>query len=118
MEPTGGGSGGGVARWRRQLAAVLEVLAVLVGGGLLARAVSNSVGLAGARALINAPGILLADEPTGNLDSKTGKTILHVLKGFHRGGQTILMVTHDSAIAAAADRILHLQDGRLTEGSP
>jgi len=67
-----------------------------------------------ARALMNGPEILLADEPTGNLDSKTGKTILNVLKDFNRRGQTILMVTHDSAIAGAADRVLHLRDGRLT----
>jgi len=66
-----------------------------------------------ARALMNRPRILLADEPTGNLDSKTGKKILGVLKDFNRGGQTILMVTHDTEIAAEADRILHLRDGRL-----
>ena len=68
-----------------------------------------------ARALMNSPHILLADEPTGNLDSKTGKTILNVLRSFNRQGQTILMVTHDSAIAAEADRVLHLKDGRLAK---
>ncbi len=66
-----------------------------------------------ARALINEPKILLADEPTGNLDSKTGRQILDLLKEFNKAGQTIVMVTHDSNLAAAATRILHLRDGRL-----
>ena len=68
-----------------------------------------------ARALMNEAKLILADEPTGNLDSKTGAKILHVLKQFHDAGQTILMVTHDAAIAAQADRVLHLKDGRLAE---
>jgi len=68
-----------------------------------------------ARALMNRPKFLLADEPTGNLDSRTGKQILQVLKTASRDiGQTVVMVTHDAAIAAAADRVLHLQDGKLT----
>jgi len=68
-----------------------------------------------ARALMNRPKILLADEPTGNLDSKAGREIIALLKAYNREGQTILMVTHDSDIAASADRILHLVDGRMTE---
>ena len=71
-----------------------------------------------ARALMNDPKILLADEPTGNLDSKTGEKIIGVLKDRHRRGQTILMVTHDASIAAQADRVLHLRDGRLKERGP
>jgi ABC-type lipoprotein export system ATPase subunit len=70
-----------------------------------------------ARALMNEPKLLLADEPTGNLDSKTGGKIIKVLKQFHDAGQTILMVTHDAAIAAQADRVLHLKDGKLAEKS-
>ena len=66
-----------------------------------------------ARALINSPKILLADEPTGNLDSKTGRRIMELLKTFNQAGQTIVMVTHDTDLAAAASRILHLRDGRL-----
>ena len=66
-----------------------------------------------ARALMNDPKVLLADEPTGNLDSKTGKRIMNVLKGFHERGQTILMVTHDATLARQTDRILHLRDGQL-----
>lgn len=66
-----------------------------------------------ARALINSPKILLADEPTGNLDSKTGRQIMKLLKTFNDAGQTIVMVTHDQNLAAAATRIIHLRDGRL-----
>ncbi|MFW6133692.1 MAG: ABC transporter ATP-binding protein [Planctomycetota bacterium] len=66
-----------------------------------------------ARALINRPKVVLADEPTGNLDSKTGDQIMEVLGEFHRQGQTLLMVTHDAHLADRAERILHLHDGRL-----
>jgi lipoprotein-releasing system ATP-binding protein len=66
-----------------------------------------------ARALVNGPGVLLADEPTGNLDSKTGQQIMNVLEDFNRRGQTLLMVTHDQALASRAHRIVHLRDGRL-----
>ncbi len=68
-----------------------------------------------ARALMNEPSILLADEPTGNLDSKTGAKIMKLLKRYNKKGQTILMVTHDSDIASQADRILHLVDGQMME---
>jgi len=70
-----------------------------------------------ARALINGPAVLLADEPTGNLDQQTGSQILDVLRWFHRHGQTIVMVTHDPQIAAAADRKVTLLSGRLRAGS-
>ena len=66
-----------------------------------------------ARALINQPDILLADEPTGNLDAQTGDQILGVLKEFHQGGQTIVMVTHDQRISHMADQTLTLQAGKL-----
>ncbi len=66
-----------------------------------------------ARALINQPDILLADEPTGNLDAQTGEQILDVLTQLHQGGQTIVMVTHDQRIARAADLTLTLQSGQL-----
>ncbi len=64
-----------------------------------------------ARALINEPKVLLADEPTGNLDSQTGSGILEVLSGLHQAGQTIVMVTHDERIAARAGRVIRLCDG-------
>ena len=66
-----------------------------------------------ARALINQPPVLLADEPTGNLDSKTGEGILGLLKALNGKGQTIVMVTHDSRVAAAAHRTVTLVDGRI-----
>jgi len=66
-----------------------------------------------ARALIQNPQLLLADEPTGNLDSKAGHAILELLQRLNRDGQTIVMVTHDPAIADLADRKLILQDGKL-----
>lgn len=66
-----------------------------------------------ARALINQPKVLLADEPTGNLDSQTGSGILEVLNALHRNGQTIVMVTHDERIAACAQRVIRLCDGKV-----
>ena len=67
-----------------------------------------------ARALINHPKIILADEPTGNLDLKTGKTILHLLKKLHKSHSTTLIIaTHDPEIARAAERIIKLEDGKI-----
>lgn len=66
-----------------------------------------------ARALINAPPLLLADEPTGNLDSRTGDGILEALKELNSEGQTIVMVTHDERIAEQAGRIIRLTDGKV-----
>jgi lipoprotein-releasing system ATP-binding protein len=66
-----------------------------------------------ARALINGPAVLLADEPTGNLDRKTGGQILEVLGKLHAAGQTIVMVTHDQEVAKRADRSLTLEGGKL-----
>jgi putative ABC transport system ATP-binding protein len=69
-----------------------------------------------ARALINHPAILLADEPTGNLDSKTGIEVLEVLKKLWNQGLTILMVTHDASVASYASRVLQMQDGVILDG--
>ncbi|NLF10503.1 MAG: ABC transporter ATP-binding protein [Anaerolineaceae bacterium] len=68
-----------------------------------------------ARALINDPTLLLADEPTGNLDSASGQGVLDILSECHERGQTILMVTHDPVAAARAQEVLFLHDGRLVE---
>jgi len=68
-----------------------------------------------ARALVNEPSLLLADEPTGNLDSKTGQEILSLFNKIHSQGNTIIMVTHDRDIAARAQRIIHLKDGRIVQ---
>ena len=66
-----------------------------------------------ARALVGAPKVLLADEPTGNLDSKNGEAVMELLRELHRNGSTIVMVTHDSRFARHADRTVHMFDGRI-----
>jgi putative ABC transport system ATP-binding protein len=68
-----------------------------------------------ARALAGDPSILLADEPTGNLDSQNGEQVMDLLRELHRGGATICMVTHDPRYAKYADREIHLFDGRIVE---
>jgi putative ABC transport system ATP-binding protein len=70
-----------------------------------------------ARALAGDPSILLADEPTGNLDSQNGEQVMDLLRELHRGGATICMVTHDPRYAKYADREIHLFDGRIVEES-
>ena len=70
-----------------------------------------------ARALGGKPAILLADEPTGNLDSKNGEAVMELLRELHREGATICMVTHDPRFARHADRQIHLFDGRIVEES-
>jgi len=68
-----------------------------------------------ARALAGKPSILLADEPTGNLDSKNGEAVMELLRELHREGATICMVTHDSRFARHSERTIHLFDGRIVE---
>jgi putative ABC transport system ATP-binding protein len=74
--------------------------------------------LAIARALANEPTIVLADEPTGALDSDGGQEVIELLRRLHAGGQTILLVTHDAAVADAAERVLKMLDGRIVPDSP
>jgi ABC-type lipoprotein export system ATPase subunit len=71
-----------------------------------------------ARALVNRPEILLADEPTGNLDSATGEAVLGLLRELHAEGLTIVVVTHNALLAGAAERLLTLADGRLAPDAP
>jgi putative ABC transport system ATP-binding protein len=66
-----------------------------------------------ARALVNNPSILLADEPTGNLDSKTGVEIMALFERLHSGGNTIVLVTHEADVAAHAHRIISIRDGQV-----
>jgi putative ABC transport system ATP-binding protein len=66
-----------------------------------------------ARALVNNPAIILADEPTGNLDSQTGAEIMALFDRLHRQGNTIVLVTHEHDIAEYAHRIIHLKDGKV-----
>jgi putative ABC transport system ATP-binding protein len=68
-----------------------------------------------ARALVGEPSILLADEPTGNLDSRNGDAVMELLRDLHRNGSTICMVTHDPRFARHADRTVHLFDGRVVD---
>lgn len=66
-----------------------------------------------ARALVNEPPVLLADEPTGNLDSKSGEEIMGMIKELHAAGNTIIVITHDNRIAEIAHRVIRLQDGKI-----
>src|SRR5207253_10111144 len=69
--------------------------------------------VAAARALVNNPSILLADEPTGNLDSKTGAEIMGLFERLHKSGNTIVLVTHESDVAAFAYRTIYIRDGKV-----
>ena len=70
-----------------------------------------------ARAIVNDPSILLADEPTGNLDSQSGGDILEIFGDLHSQGNTVIMVTHDQAIASRAQRIIKIIDGKIVDGN-
>jgi putative ABC transport system ATP-binding protein len=71
-----------------------------------------------ARALVNSPSIVLADEPTGNLDSKTGDEIMALFARLHSEGNTIILVTHEHDVAQRADRIIHVRDGKVESDEP
>lgn len=90
------------------LAQRLDHLPGELSGGQLQRA-------AIARSLLNQPSLLLADEPTGNLDSKSATDVLALLAELHANGQTMVLVTHDPNIAAQAQRTIHLKDGKVAE---
>ena len=107
----------GMTRGERE-ARALELLAYV---GMLHRAAHRATQLSGgemqriaiARALANAPSILLADEPTGELDAATGREILELFKRLHGDGMTLVVVTHDDRLAAAAGRIIQMLDGQV-----
>jgi putative ABC transport system ATP-binding protein len=111
------GSGRGAARARRD-----ELLAAVGLPGTAGAMPSELSGgqqqrVAIARALANRPDVLLADEPTGNLDTESARQVLALLRAQHDAGQTIVMVTHDARVAAAADRLLVMEDGRISASS-
>ena len=66
-----------------------------------------------ARALANTPSVILADEPTGALDSRTGREVLDILRSLHDAGNTVVLITHDNSIAATAERVIRLEDGKV-----
>jgi ABC-type lipoprotein export system ATPase subunit len=114
--------GSSIFGWPRARAAAREeALAILKRVGLTERLKHRPHELSGgerqrvavARALVHKPAVLLADEPTGNLDAEAGRELMALLKGLHNDGQTIVMVTHDPSVATQADRTLNLERGRL-----
>ena len=68
-----------------------------------------------ARAIAASPPVILADEPTGNLDSKSTKEIMQILEGLHRSGRTVIIITHDNEIAEQVKRVIYIRDGRIEQ---
>ena len=106
---------GGLARFSE----AVELLGI---GHLLRRRVQLLSGgerqrVAIARALVNNPRLVLADEPTGNLDSNSTKEIMDILKGLHNEGRTVILITHDNDIAAQAKRVIKIKDGKVESDS-
>jgi len=110
--------GVGRAERQRRARAALERL------GLADRARHEPTELSGgqqqrvavARALVTEPALILADEPTGNLDSHTGAEVIALLRELHDSGRTVVLITHDADVAAMANRQIHLRDGRIADG--
>jgi putative ABC transport system ATP-binding protein len=104
---------------RRRRTELLSELGVAEVAGHLPTRISGGQQqrVAMARALVNHPAVLLADEPTGNLDSASAREVMETLRACHGAGQTIVLVTHDPRVAAAADRVVHMRDGLITEES-
>jgi putative ABC transport system ATP-binding protein len=107
----------GVGR-RERVARATAALERLGLGDRLAHEPSQRTGgqqqrVAVARAIVTDPALILADEPTGNLDSASGRDVLAVLRDLHATGRTIVLITHDAEVAAAAERQVHIRDGRI-----
>jgi putative ABC transport system ATP-binding protein len=107
----------GIAADERRRRAVASLTRVGLGDRLGHRPIELSGGqqqrVAIARALVTEPAILMADEPTGNLDSRTGESILELFENLHKGGLTLIMVTHDDRIAERCERVVRLRDGLI-----
>ncbi len=107
----------GVPRAERHERAKLALEMVGLGGKLKHRPQQLSGGqqqrVSIARALVGEPAVILADEPTGALDSHTGREVLELLKQLHQAGNTVVLITHDNSIAVQAQRIIRLEDGRV-----
>ena len=105
----------GISRSERRLLAEEALLEVGLGGRMRHRPAQMSGGqqqrVAIARAIAARPPIILADEPTGNLDSRSGEAVMDILHSLHRSGRTVVLITHDERIARTADRVVRLQDG-------
>ena len=110
----------GVSRKERRARAIAVLEKVGLGDQLHKRPNQMSGGqmqrVAIARALVNDPALILADEPTGNLDTATGDMVLNTFKRLRDAGKTIMLITHEPDVAAHADRVVHIRDGRLYEG--
>ena len=110
---------GGVGRRERRERASQALERVGLGDRMFHRPSELSGGqrqrVAVARALVNEPSILLADEPTGNLDTRTGEEMMNLFGELHQAGQTIVLVTHEADVAGRAHRHVHLRDGDITE---
>ena len=111
------GSGAGDARRARER--LMDELGIADRAGSVPAVLSGGEQqrVAIARALVNDPQVLLADEPTGNLDTESARDVMALLQRLHAGGQTIILVTHDPRIAAQADRVLRMRDGRIAAES-
>jgi putative ABC transport system ATP-binding protein len=108
------------AQARERAAGLLDELGLAAKAGVSPSRLSGGEQqkVALARALVNSPALLLADEPTGNLDSTSTTEVLKLIRHAHAEGQTILMVTHDARVASHADRILNLFDGMVCDDAP
>ncbi|WP_409967849.1 ABC transporter ATP-binding protein [Bengtsoniella intestinalis] len=112
----------GVPRGKRREQAIASLTRVGLGDKLRHRPNQLSGGqqqrVSIARALAGNPALILADEPTGALDSRTGREVLALLKELHEQGNTVILITHDNSIAAQAQRIIRLEDGRVVYDGP
>ena len=111
----------GVSRSKRHELAIQALEKVGLGARMTHKPSEMSGGqqqrVAIARAIAQAPPVILADEPTGNLDSNSTKEIMDILKGLHREGRTVILITHDNDIAAQAKRVIKIKDGKVESDS-